>query len=164
MGIEVTLQGIFDWEQQHEVRPSQLSQQCRDNLLVRERLRKLHHPSQVLLAEAPPEFGRQLPGQRRNNFFTLSCALLLEDVFPNPAPKPPVQHDEGGVHRPSRLHAGCGNHAPQLVQQASPGSRDLHSLLGARHGYRTSTSKACEVSFPKMSITLTRIRYLPTFS
>src|SRR5512145_820649 len=35
---------------------------------------------------------------------------------------------------------------------------------GFRHDHFTSTSNACEVSFPKMSITLTRIRYLPGFS
>ena len=50
-----------------------------------------------------------------------------------------------------------------------PPARDLGQVLvvgddGPGHGYFTSTSKACEVSLPKMSITLTRMRYLPGFS
>jgi len=41
---------------------------------------------------------------------------------------------------------------------------DLPALTRARHDYLTATSKACEVSLPKMSITFTRTRYLPGFA
>jgi hypothetical protein len=50
--VEVALHRVFDGNEQREVRPTQLSQRCCDNLPIWEKLGELHHPAKVLLAIA----------------------------------------------------------------------------------------------------------------
>jgi len=65
--VELPFEGILDREEQREVSPSQLSQQCPDNLRIGKYLGELDHPSQTLLAEAAPMTGLQLSRHRCDN-------------------------------------------------------------------------------------------------
>ena len=54
LGIIFPLHRIFERQKQNEVRPAQLSRQCRDNWLVWESGRELHQATQAFLRKAVP--------------------------------------------------------------------------------------------------------------
>src|SRR5206468_4817924 len=68
----------------------------------------------------------------------------------------------GLVHAPAGWHRGIlHEERGRLLSGPAPWDLRQVSVVGdhwARHGYFSSTSKACDVSLPKMSITLMRMR------
>jgi hypothetical protein len=51
LGVEFPLQPVFDGDQFHEMAPTQLSRQRRDNLFFGEHICELHHPPQPFVRE-----------------------------------------------------------------------------------------------------------------
>lgn len=91
--------------------PAQLSQQRCDNLLVGKLLGELHHPAQVLLAEAAPELGFQVLAQRRDELRTILGPLAHKDVPVDACAHLPIKLDLHGIndlgglpaHRPDQI-------------------------------------------------------------
>jgi hypothetical protein len=91
LGIEFPLMGPIHGQQFLEVGPTQLSRQRSDNLFIRRRLCKLHHPPQILVCEASAKLAHQLSRQCSDNLLTVGCSFILEDFPQDSVPNPPME-------------------------------------------------------------------------
>ena len=82
--------------------PAQLSYQRYDNFLLGEDFGKLHHPAQILLAEARTIFLNQLSRHRYDNLLTISGPFFAENFIDDPFANAPVKQGKAGVY-------GCGD-------------------------------------------------------
>ena len=82
--------------------PAQLSYQRYDNFLLGEDFGKLHHPAQILLAEARAILLNQLSRHRYDNLLTISGPFFAENFIDDPFANAPVKQGKAGVD-------GCGD-------------------------------------------------------
>ena len=89
LGMEFPLMEPLQEQQFLEVGPTQLSRQRSDNLFLRKRLSKLHHPPQILVCEASANLAHQLSRQCGDNWLTVGSTFVPEDFPQDPVPDPP---------------------------------------------------------------------------
>src|SRR5262249_40486600 len=136
-----------------------------DRLPLAEVIPERHREARQFMVLVKPIF-KQPPGHvRRTGVAVLS---------PNVHRRPDLRHQQQSTRRSARgvlppasrrrvvLHQERGWLLPWTAV-GDLGQIFVISDDGAGHGYFTSTSKACEVSLPKMSITFTRMRCFPGF-
>jgi len=124
--VELALQGILHRDQQFEMRPTQLSPQCRDNLGIGKCLRELEHPAQVLLLEAAPEPFHQLSPQCGDNLGAVLSPALFQDVLVYSRADLPVSRNNS-VRSVQRLRFCQCSREPQLT-----GIRVVSGAAGSR--------------------------------
>ncbi len=95
--VELPAQRFLHRDERLEMRPAQLSPQCRDNLRIRKCLRELDHPAKVLLFVPSPVASLQLSPQRGDNLGAVFSPSLLEDVLTDAGSNLPVQSGQGHV-------------------------------------------------------------------
>src|SRR5258708_14550233 len=71
LNVVFTLQWVFEGDQRDQVGPAQLSYQRYDNLLIRKRGGKLHHPAKVLFRKTTAVILHQLDRQASQDFFAV---------------------------------------------------------------------------------------------
>ena len=156
-----------------------------DKLLSVVLARDLHQPRQRLDGLALAKVVAEGDAEAGN------LVVLLEPIFEQPpcdlgralvparAPSRNLAAELRHQQQPARSAAGCvlapAGRGRVVLDQVGrgllprPPTRNLRKVLvvgddRSDHGYFTPASKACEVSLPKMSITLTKMRCLPGLS
>src|SRR3984885_15602341 len=82
-GIKFPLQRLLQRQQLTELRPTQLLRQRRNNLFIWKRLSKFHHAGKIGCVKAAAKLSDQFLRQRGKNLFTISAALVLENITPD---------------------------------------------------------------------------------
>jgi hypothetical protein len=86
-------------QQLFNVGPTQLSRHRSDNLFVRERLGKLHHPPQIFVCEASAKLAHQLSRQCSDNLLPIASSFISENFPQDSIPDPPIERSESKVDR-----------------------------------------------------------------
>jgi hypothetical protein len=126
-GVQPAFQRIVKVDQFFEMRPTQLSPQCGDNLLIGKQFGETHPVPQALLRETPAVlFGQfvrsilqtvseesrlrtpplKLSTQCGDNLLAVTRSLLVQHIVADTLADLPVHGDPGGIDGASRLFAG----------------------------------------------------------
>jgi hypothetical protein len=93
LGVEVALEGIIQVDDPAEMRPTQLSAQCVDNLGIREFLGKPGHVREISRCEPLPELGHQFCTHCVQNLLPVFRPLLFEHILADAVADGPVKQD-----------------------------------------------------------------------
>src|SRR3977135_2445481 len=117
--IEFALKRLGQRQQFAKVRPTQLSPQCGDNLLVGKGLGKLDHPAQILFGIAATVLGDQLSRQRGDNLFPIGGAFAVQHLQMDALTDAPIEDCESYVDSSGSLPARILNQGTDLDHQFS---------------------------------------------
>jgi hypothetical protein len=97
LSVIFPLQRILEWQKQNDVRPAQLSRQRRDNWLVREGGRELHHATQAFLRTSVAVVPGELSSQGRHDLLTIPGTFARQDFHMDPSPDTPEKQGQLAV-------------------------------------------------------------------
>jgi hypothetical protein len=136
--IKFALERLIQRQQLAKVRPTQLSPQCGDNLLIRESLGKLDHPTQIFLCVAPTVVGHQLSRQCGDNLFPIGSPLAAQNFQVDPPADPPIEEGKRHIDGNGCLAARLFDQGTDLYRQL-PGVSALQLQVLFRHPYPFTT-------------------------
>ena len=137
------------------MRPAQLSPQCGDNCLIRERLGELHHAAQVFVREATSELGHQLSRHRGDNLLPIGGTFRAQNFVPDALADLPVERGEAKVDGYCGLAPGLDDQTTHIFKERCDRGRGWNEFTHALYSI-PSRSLCCFISLRSFVTTACR--------